>query len=158
MTAKIKVYSLLIVLSFILQAGTVAAMKADTNTQVNEVLGKNITRISGQDFHAPTDTGIVRADKTIGTLGPAYFDVNRFKYIAADDTSSPPPEPDGGGCHGTNVPKCGQGEKLICDRAMSMSLCSKGKGEDILPPDFGNPDPIEYVVVTTYETQAKICF
>ena len=138
--------------------GTVAAIKADTNRQVNEVLGKNISRISDQDFHAPTDTGIVRADKTIGTIGPAYFDVNRFKDISADDTSSPPPEPDGEGCHGTSVPKCGQGEKLICTVQCQCHCAATGKGEDILPPDFGNPDPLEHVVVTTYETQAKISF
>lgn len=83
--------------------GTVAAMKADTNTRVNEVSGKNISRISGQDFHAADDTGIVRADKTIGTIVPAYFDVNRFKDITKDNTNSPPPEPVEGGCQGTSV-------------------------------------------------------
>ncbi len=132
--------------------GTVAAKKADTNRQVNEVSGKNISRISGQDFHAPTDTGIVRADKTIGTIGPVYFDVNRFKKIPEDNTNSPPPEPVEGGCQGTSVPKCGQGEKLVCDVQCHCN-CAAG-----LPADFGNPDQVEYVVVTTYETQAKIGF
>jgi hypothetical protein len=149
MTAKIKVTCLLIVLSFVLLVGTVAAISADMNTQVNEVSGKNIPSISSQDFLAPNDIGFVRADKTIG---PIYIDINRFKKVVTEDnTSSPPPEPDGGGCKGSQ-PKCGQDEKVVCDVQCHCN-CATG-----LPPGFGNPDPVEYVVVTTYETKAKISF
>jgi|GEM_PF-2136641 len=158
MITKTKVYSVSIILSFILLIGTVAAVSADMSRQVlgnNKAFGNIASEVSlkpGQD--TPPESGARYNDFSENIRMRAEYG-NFADFAKKEDTSSPPPDPEGGiKCQGTNIPKCGQNEKLICDVHCHCNCVAK---ED-LPPDFGNPDPIEYVIVTTYETQAKIGF
>jgi len=115
--------------SLTLLVGTVAAISADMNRKVLDSNNKALDK-----------------NKTIAdiTLIPQ---LNRF-VLAEDDTSSPDLVDGGGVCQGSK-PKCGQGEILKCALGLNIWGCF---------PDSGNPDPVEYVLVTLYETHAEIGF
>lgn len=149
MTAKIKVSFLLIVLSFVLFVGTVAAISADMNRQVLDISNKALNRNALDISLTPRQDSPITIDrrKTIAD--------NLGFFLAEDDKSIPPDPGDGGGCQGTSITKCSQDEKLVCDVQCHCNCVAIG--ED-LPGSFGNPDPVEYVHVTVYETQAEIGF
>ncbi|MCX6673115.1 MAG: hypothetical protein NTY37_04980 [Methanothrix sp.] len=83
---------------------------------------------SGQNPQIAIDLGFVQADKTIVDI------INQGSDLV-----------DGGGCKGT-PPKCGQGEKAICDVQCNCNCVA-----DLL-------DPIEDVHVLASDTKAKIIF
>lgn len=138
-----------------------ATIEADMNRMAldssNNALVRNDYSISsktGRDLQEPIYTEIVQADKAIVDIdktispGEKLIDINRFKDAIPTDNTNPP-EPNGGGACQGSKPKCGYNEKAVCNLAMDKWFCV---------PDSGPVDLVRYIIVTTYETQAKISF
>lgn len=155
MTGKIKISAILIALSFILSTGTVAAINADMNRQVLDIssiaLDENIPDIVSK----PGRESPIAIDNRFGLLkNITIVDTDIFD-LAEDDTSAPDLE-NGGNCQPSQL-KCGPGKTPICKLEGAQCKCYCGDTEG-LPPGYKDPDPVEYVHVNVYETQAKIGF